>query len=264
MIQTDSSTLTIESAAIDHLKEARSLEPHPIYPSVADVVRYVQEMQNADIALTHAIKSAQDAGLDAEVAMLKRKRASTDVAVTRQVTLAGRRAASNRQGAIDTLNGIFRLGGAPERPLDGDYKGQLTTPALWSPLDSFGRLLARFWLPWKGKQFNSAKQSGDNLLTPSARIPGHIIAPIFSDYRPYKRGLYTALVFKTSVGPSVHDPDVSVLKLDYDLPENPRFLVRSVLDEVVQITGNYYLGKAYLRGKAGYKLAAFFALHKEM
>src|SRR5438874_11479315 len=130
MIQTDSMTLAVERAAIDRLKEARAIEPHPIYASADEVVRYVREMQNADFALAHAITTAEAEGLQAEVAMLKRNRASTDVAVSRQVAQAGRRAASNRRQAIETLNGIFRLGSPPEQPLDGDYRGQLTTPAL--------------------------------------------------------------------------------------------------------------------------------------
>jgi hypothetical protein len=72
-----------------------------------------------------------------------------------------------------------------------------------------------------------------------------------------------AFDFTTYSGMGIQDPEVSTLKLDYDLPTNPRFLVKTVLDEVTQITGNYYLGKAFLRGKdGGHKLAAFFALRR--
>jgi hypothetical protein len=39
--------------------------------------------------------------------------------------------------------------------------------------------------------------------------------------------------------------------------------VRSVLDEVVQLTGDYYLGKAYLWRAGEYRLAGFFALRGE-
>ena len=43
------------------------------------------------------------------------------------------------------------------------------------------------------------------------------------------------------------DPDRSVLKIDYDLEENPSLTVRRVLDELVQIDDNLYLGKAHVR-----------------
>jgi hypothetical protein len=51
-----------------------------------------------------------------------------------------------------------------------------------------------------------------------------------------------------------------VLKLDYDDDSNPAFLIRTVLDELAQVSGDYYLGKAFLKVRWGYKLAAFFAL----
>lgn len=42
-------------------------------------------------------------------------------------------------------------------------------------------------------------------------------------------------------------------------------LVSRRLDEVAQISGNYYLGRAYLRwGGGGYYLAAFFSLQREV
>jgi hypothetical protein len=93
---------------------------------------------------------------------------------------------------------------------------------------------------------------------------GRIFWPFYSDWKPYRPGYYTGFKFDTYTGEGVDNPEVSTLKLDYDNPGNPRLLVRSVLDELVQITGGYYLGKAMLRGAgARYKLAAFFALRRE-
>jgi hypothetical protein len=119
-------------------------------------------------------------------------------------------------------------------------------------------------MPWKGKRFRPQTSDGDNIFESGVRMVGRVLWPTFTGYRPYRRGLVTAFNFNTSVGPGVHNPELSTLKLDYGRADNPRFLVRSVLDELVQITGNYYLGKALLYGAGGkYRLAAFFALQKE-
>ena len=63
----------------------------------------------------------------------------------------------------------------------------------------------------------------------------------------------------------LHHPgaDLDVLRLDYDLPANPRLFVtvRRVLDELVQVADGYYLGKAYVRWYWGaWSMVAYFAL----
>ena len=60
-------------------------------------------------------------------------------------------------------------------------------------------------------------------------------------------GTYRGFVFHTYVAPGLADPDRSVLKIDYNLEENPSLTVRRVLDELVQIDDNLYLGKAHVR-----------------
>jgi hypothetical protein len=55
-----------------------------------------------------------------------------------------------------------------------------------------------------------------------------------------------------------------VLKIDYDLNGNPLFTVRRVLDELVQIDDNLYLGKAHVRWWWGrWQMVAHFSLTQD-
>jgi hypothetical protein len=57
------------------------------------------------------------------------------------------------------------------------------------------------------------------------------------------------------------DLDRTVLKIDYNLKENPPLTVRRVLDELVQLDENLYLGKAHVRWwLGGWQTVAFFSL----
>jgi hypothetical protein len=52
-----------------------------------------------------------------------------------------------------------------------------------------------------------------------------------------------------------------VLKIDYDRPGNPRLSIRRVLDELVQLDGGLYLGKAHLKWWWGrWQMVAYFTL----
>lgn len=50
--------------------------------------------------------------------------------------------------------------------------------------------------------------------------------------------------FKTYTGKSISDPQIDVLKIDYNIPENP-FYLRFILDELVEIEEGMYLGKLH-------------------
>jgi hypothetical protein len=51
------------------------------------------------------------------------------------------------------------------------------------------------------------------------------------------------------------------LKIDYDLKENPALTVRRVLDELVELDENLYLGKAHVRWWWGaWQTVAYFSL----
>jgi hypothetical protein len=265
VIQTETMPTAMAQSAANRFKQANMSEPHPLHPRTGEVLEYVREVQQAGFALGSALDVVGDGGLPlSERAVLLRKRASADAAISRQALLAGRRMGSAREESLEILNGIFKLGSAPQTALDGRYRGQLVTTTFYGPLDSYTRFLARLWMPWKGKRFNAESASGDNFLTTSTLVLGRLFWPTFSDYEPFKAGLYTGFDFKTYVEQGVEDPEVSTLKLDYDSPANPKFLIRTVLDELVQVSGNYYLGKAFLIRPGGrYRLAAFFALQKE-
>ena len=57
------------------------------------------------------------------------------------------------------------------------------------------------------------------------------------------------------------DSDREVLKLDYDLPKNPAFPIRRVLDELVELSDRLYLGKAHMKWWWGrWQTVAYFSL----
>ena len=97
--------------------------------------------------------------------------------------------------------------------------------------------------------FDAANDRGDNLFTRDAYLPARVLWPFHRRYRDDGPATYRAFDFHTSVGPSRQDAALDVLRLDYNLPANPRLFVtiRRVLDEVVQVADGYYLGKAYVR-----------------
>ncbi|MBI3485698.1 hypothetical protein HY025_02020 [Candidatus Daviesbacteria bacterium] len=102
-------------------------------------------------------------------------------------------------------------------------KGQLPRPAL----NGFYKGQAQIMGPWKGKSFDSSSSSGINIINTFNNT-----SPIFP--------------FKTYSGKALLDPNLEVLKIDYNISSNP-FWVRLVVDELVQIAPNQYLGKAILR-----------------
>jgi hypothetical protein len=71
---------------------------------------------------------------------------------------------------------------------------------------------------------------------------------------------YAAFRFRTYEGPGAVDPDRETLKIDYDSDDNPRFLIRDILDELVQIVPGAYIGKVLMRRKGGWRLTGYFAL----
>lgn len=82
---------------------------------------------------------------------------------------------------------------------------------------------------WKGKKFNQAAATGVNIFATS------LDGTQTKEQYP----------FKTYVGQGLQDPDLQVLKLDYNLPENPLWL-RPIVDEIVELEPSHYLGKMHL------------------
>lgn len=157
-----------------------------------------------------------------------------------------------------SLQQLF-IKGNPPKNLDGFYKGTLDMLIPKNLLEQIEEFVAKIWLPWYGKQFNKKTNSGDNLLP-------EVLQPLLrSKYGNKTFGKKDgnrihAFPFKTKITKALQDP-MQVLQLNYNLPQNPG-KVRDIIDELVQIDKNTYLGKAYLKEKNGFRLIAFFSLRK--
>jgi hypothetical protein len=169
------------------------------------------------------------------------------LAAERAVLEAGQLARRDQPAAVAALAALFRSGTAPQPALDGRYRGVLVTPTLPPLFNGPFRALTDRWLPWQGKTLSAANQMGDNLFTNDALPLARLVFPFYRRDVPDGPGRSRALQFRTALGPSVTDPAVTVLKIDYDLDLNPGFVVRRVLDELVQLAPGYYLGQALLR-----------------
>jgi hypothetical protein len=206
------------------VQELLALQPDPLRPSPEEVERYVAALQEL---------AESDADLAGRQGW-------------NQIRLAGMRAGRRRAEAHDTLNRIFRLGALPEPTLDGPIEGVAITPTTIATIDLLLWTLSSVWMPWVGKRFDSETATGDNIVLPSARLPAKLFWPSYR-FQDMGEGRYVAFRFRTYAGVGVVDPDREVLKIDYDSNENPSFLIRDILDELVQVVPGVYLGKVLLR-----------------
>ncbi len=121
---------------------------------------------------------------------------------------------------------IFLSGKVPGLMPDGVYQGDI------------GRATS-----WVGKKFDAQKNSGINTLEKDGvkieRYP-----------------------FKTYLGKGLHNKSTDVIKIDYNLPENPVW-VRIIIDEIVEIAPNEYSGKMFVKVIPGFPFALlYFRLKK--
>jgi|SRR5437667_933600 len=143
----------------------------------------------------------------------------------------------------------FIAGSAPSVPPDGFYRGS-------------AYLLGNRPVPWLGKSFESENQKGFNIFTPSGARLLRIVTPFYDRFRLNDDGNTDAYYFDTSTGPGFKDKEVDVFKLDYDSPENP-FLIRIILDEMVEVASQEFLGKVHVKAFPGYYATiGFFGLRK--
>jgi hypothetical protein len=165
----------------------------------------------------------------------------------------------NRRNAIQGLERLFRSGIAPDPWPSGPLSGRLLATTTWGPWDSFISGVARLWMPWLGKAFNPAEQRGLNRFQPT-RATGLWLAVLFPSY-PLRHfdDRIEAFPFRNRVGPGALDPNVRVLKIDYDFEANP-MLIRHILDELVQIAPGRYLGKVLFRVGRRHHRIGFFCL----
>jgi hypothetical protein len=163
------------------------------------------------------------------------------------------------EAAWSGLDALFRAGRAPAPP-NGDYAGEMLLTRTLPPLDALVRALDRRGLWWLGKAFDAAGERGENRWDRRFRIATCVLWPLYRGLRDDPVGEVRGFSFRTRTGPGVRDPDRSVLKIDYAAEPNP-LAVRRVLDELVQVGPEYYLGKAHLRLPGGrWHTVAFFAL----
>lgn len=175
---------------------------------------------------------------------------------------AGKRIGTDRDAALAELGELFRAG-TPSEGIDGPTQGTLVGFTLQPAFDKLMAAITALWLPWAGKQFRASEQRGDNLLLGSARWPSKLLWPL---YRTRDGGdKRVAFDFETRVEAGAVDPDRDVLVIDYaPVESNPALIIKSIRDELVEITPGTHLGKMLWRQGSGddarYTLLAYFAL----
>lgn len=169
------------------------------------------------------------------------------------------KAKSDSKAAEAELNEIFELGGLPSG-LDGPTDGILVMTTTNPALDAAVRFITGLWMPWQGKRFDATARTGDNRMVPSARIPSKLLWPFYR-MKDATDG-HLAFDFKTYPDAGKVDPDVQVMVIDYaDVEDNPRLVIKSIRDELVEVVPGAYLGKILFRLSDRYEMIGFFALH---
>ena len=167
----------------------------------------------------------------------------------------------NHAQGLATLNMLFRHGSAPIPFLNGRYVGELLALDIAPGLTQFYGWLTNWWMPWLGKTFTSAQQSGDNIFTKDSYWLARFFNPFYRGFVADGPKTYRGFAFRTYMAPGLADPDRTVLKIDYDLDDNPALTVRRVLDELVQLDEHLYLGKAHVHWWwGGWQMVAYFSL----
>jgi hypothetical protein len=136
-------------------------------------------------------------------------------------------AVQNSKMKNDTQYSLFINGKVPAEWPDGFYKGQA------SFMES----------TWIGKRLNAKEKNGVNVFMENGQ-----------EKQKY--------VFKNYVGKSLTGTGMDVIKIDYDLPENPWWL-RMMVDEIVEDKPGHFTGQLYFRGVPGVPVPlGYFTLEK--
>lgn len=151
------------------------------------------------------------------------------------------------------------INGKTPKQLDGFYRGSLDQVIDTNFVETLAKIAVSIFLPWKGKWFNAKNNMGDNIL-PSFLVP-IIRLKIGDNYKIKKEfGGSHVFPFKTSIQKGLKD-NMRVLRLDYNIPQNPP-IVRKVIDELVGVGKDSYLGKAHIKEDNSFRTVAFFSLNK--
>ena len=121
---------------------------------------------------------------------------------------------------------IFLKGTVPSKFPDGFYKGTV------NGLNT----------PWAGKEFNAKEMNGINIFKENEKST-----------KKYPFHLYK--------GRGLADKNLEVIKIDYNLPQNP-ILLRFIMDEIVETSKDQYLGKLHIRFPGFSFALGFFSLRK--
>ena len=171
------------------------------------------------------------------------------------------RPAVNRAEILSRFEELFRSGTRPDPAPQGFLPGRLLATSTVAPLDSVALRLAQAWMPWQGKSFDPLAMTGVNRFTQTAGTRA-AFKVVFPGYVPVVSApdRIEAFPFRNRFGPGEIDPGVEVLKIDYDFEANPSFLIRRILDELVQVAPGRYLGRVLLRLNGRFRPIGFFSL----
>jgi hypothetical protein len=166
----------------------------------------------------------------------------------------------NRAEVIRCMDALFASAAAPDPPPSGFKSGKLLATSTWGSLDAVFMSLAHHWMPWLGKGFAPSTGTGVNHFLPTA-VTFVLLRMLFPRHQPERvlRDRIEAFPFRTRIAPGELDPQVDVLKIDYDFEANP-VLIRHILDELVQIAPGRYLGKVLFRIGDRFRRIGFFSL----
>jgi hypothetical protein len=167
----------------------------------------------------------------------------------------------DRAMGLAALDDLFTCGVAPQPALNGRMRGELVALDIAPGLTQLAQGMTARWLPWKGKRFDPKLEMGDNIFTRESLAMGRVLWPFYRGYVDDGAETYRAFTFRTYIAPGLVNPNVDVLKIDYDLPVNPKGTIRRVLDELVQLADGYFLGKAHVHWWWGrWQTVAYFSL----
>lgn len=164
-----------------------------------------------------------------------------------------------RTNALAELEACFR-GGATPAAIDGPTSGRVLTTTFGYGLDALTVGLARLWMPWKGKRFDPEAKEGRNIFATSFRPVMGVLWSGYDIEEAEGSGRYSTFPFTTWLGASAYTPgEADVLKIDYEHPQSP-WLIRDILDELVQVDDGIFLGQALLRVRGRLHRVAWFEL----
>lgn len=171
---------------------------------------------------------------------------------------------STRPAALAELGALFAAG-RPSTGIDGPTEGKLVGFTAQPAFDRALAAITSLWLPWIGKSFDADRGAGENLLLRSARLPARLLWPRY----PIRTAGSDAVAFRftTFIEPGKLDPGTEVLVIDYaSVEDNPRLIIKSIRDELVEIVPGAHLGKMLWCHGDGerHSLLAYFALRSRL